>query len=73
VFSDRDALTHAGSISHAAAVAKAELEFEAYVAAQRELPSAVERHFEDAVKDVKQLERTRRQKPARKASKPRKP
>ena len=67
---DRDVLAHAGSISHADAVQKAELEFETYAAARRALPSRVETHFDDAVKNVKQLERGRREKqPARKPRK----
>ncbi len=67
---ERDVLTHAGSISHTEAVKKAELEFDVYAATRRALPTPVEKHFEDAVKDVNRLERARREKPPRKPSKP---
>jgi len=59
---DREVLAHAGSLSHAEAVQKAELEFETFTAARRALPSSVEQHFDEAVKNVKQLERGRREK-----------
>lgn len=68
---DRDVLAHAGSISHAEAVQKAELEFEVFTAARRALSSTVEKHFDDAVKNVKQLERGGREKPKDKRSKKR--
>lgn len=69
---ERDVLTHAGSITHAEAVQKAELEFETFAANRRALPSPSEKHFEDAVKKVKQLDRARPMKqPARKPRKPR--
>ncbi len=60
---ERDVLTHAGSISHAEAVLKAEQEFETFATARRALPSPAEKHFDDAVKQVKQLERAPRDKP----------
>jgi hypothetical protein len=53
--SDRDVLTHADQVSHEAAVAKAELEYERYRQQQAALPSPVERHFEDAVRQVQAL------------------
>jgi hypothetical protein len=56
---DRDVLAHAGSISHAEAVHKAELEFETFAIARRALPSPAEKHFDEAVKHVKQLDRGR--------------
>ena len=68
---DRDVLAHAGSISHAEAVQKAELEFGAFTATRLALPSRVEKHFDDAVKNVKQLERGRREKPKGKGGKKR--
>lgn len=58
---ERDVLTHAGSITHAQAVLKAEREFETFATARRALPSPAEKHFDDAVKQVKQLERAPRQ------------
>ena len=68
---EREVLTHAGSISHAEAVQKAELEFETFTAAGRALPSPVEQHFDEAVKNVKQLERGRRDKPKAKSGRKR--
>jgi hypothetical protein len=68
---EREVLTHAGSISHAEAVQKAELEFETFTAARRALPSPVEQHFDEAVKNVKQLERGRRDKPKAKSGRKR--
>ena len=67
---DRDVLAHAGSISHAEAVRKVDLEYETFAAKRRALPSPVEKHFDDAVKGVKQLERGRKQAPARKRKPP---
>jgi hypothetical protein len=53
--SERDVLAHAGRVSHDEAVARAELEYERFATDRRALPSAVERHFEEAVADVKKL------------------
>jgi len=50
--SDRDILTHVGTVSHAEAVRKAELEFEKYRQQQLALPSPVEKDFEAAVKKL---------------------
>jgi len=50
--SDRDILTHAGTVSHEEAVRKAELEFEKYRQQQLALPSPVEKDFEAAVKKL---------------------
>ena len=57
--SDRDILDHAGSISHEAALRKAEIEYEKYRQALLTETSAVERHFDAAVKKLKLLERTK--------------
>jgi hypothetical protein len=51
--SDRDILTHAGSITHEAAIAKAETEYEAFHHKQLAEPSDVEKDFEVAVKRLK--------------------
>ena len=64
--SDREILHHAGRVSHDDAVAKAELEYDRFAGARAALPAPVEKHFEEAVRDVKQLEKVRR------ASKPEK-
>jgi len=63
--SGREILTHAGSTSHEEATAKAEHEYEKFVQGRAALPSPVEVHFEQALKDLKQLERHQQAKPAR--------
>jgi hypothetical protein len=50
--SDRAILTHAGGISHESALAKAEIEFEAFRALEADKPSQVEKDFEEAVKKL---------------------
>jgi hypothetical protein len=50
--SDRDILTHVGTVSHEEAVRKAELEFEKYRQQQLAEPSQVEKDFEKAVKKL---------------------
>ena len=52
-------LTHAGTVSHRDAVTKAKTEYESFAAQQRGLPSLVEKHFEEAIDGVKQLEQQR--------------
>lgn len=54
--SEREILSHAGKVSHDDALAKAEGEYEKYRAKRAALPSPVERHFDEAVKEVRQLE-----------------
>ncbi len=54
--SDRDILTHAGTVSHEAAKLKAELEYEKYRKAQAALPQPVDRHFVEAVDELGRLE-----------------
>ncbi len=53
--SDREILRHAGRVSHDDAVAKAEVEYDRFAGTRAALPAPVEKHFEDAVRDVKQL------------------
>lgn len=55
--SDREILDHAGSISHEAALRKAEIEYEKYRQTLLNEANPVERHFEAAVKKLKLLER----------------
>ena len=57
--SDRNVLQHAGKVSHEDAVAKAELEYERFSAQHAALPSPAEKHFEEALREVKQLEKKR--------------
>ncbi len=54
--SEREILYHAGKVSHEEALAKAEAEYERLSAQRSALPSAVERHFEEAIREAKQLE-----------------
>ncbi len=54
--SDRDILTHAGKISHQNALDKAKAEYAKYRQQLNELPSPVERHFIEAIKEVKQID-----------------
>lgn len=58
--SEREILTHAGSVSHDKAIEKAALEYERFAAQQLALPSPAEQHFEDAVRDVKEIEQKRK-------------
>jgi len=53
--SGRDILKHAGKISHEQAARKAELEFETFHRAQLAEPSQVEKDFEAAVMELKNL------------------
>jgi hypothetical protein len=55
--SERDILTHAGRVSHEAALEKARIEYEKFRKRALEEPSPVERHFIEAVKEVKKLEK----------------
>ena len=54
--SDRDILTHAGKISHQIALDKAKAEYTKYRQQLNELPSPVEKHFFEAIKEVKQID-----------------
>ncbi len=57
--SERKILQHAGKVSHDDAVAKAELEYDRFAAQRAALPSPAEKHFEEAMREVKQLEKKR--------------
>ena len=57
--SERDILTHAGTVSHEQALARAREEYEKYRREHLNDPSPVEKHFLEAVKDVKQLEESK--------------
>jgi hypothetical protein len=54
--SGRDILTHAGRISHDAALQKAHEEYEKFRQAQLAQPTEVEKHFIEAEKELKQIE-----------------
>ena len=53
---DREILTHAGQISHDAAVAKAEAELAKFREAQSALPQPVDRHFEQTLGELEKIE-----------------
>jgi hypothetical protein len=61
--SDREILTHAGKISHEAAVAKAEGEFEKFHQAQSTLPQPVDEHFERTLGELKKIEEQKKTSP----------
>jgi hypothetical protein len=50
--SDRDLLTHAGKVSHEAALAKAEAEYEKFRLLEANQPTAVEKDFQQAMKQL---------------------
>ena len=60
--SEREILTHAGSVSHEVALAKADAEFEKFRRIEDAKPSPVEQHFVEAIEQVKQLEKGKRAK-----------
>jgi hypothetical protein len=68
--SERKILQHAGRVSHGDAVAKAELEYDRFSARRAAMPSNAEKHFEDAVREVKQLEKKRSQRNRGRGKKP---
>lgn len=55
--SERAILKHAGKISHEAALEKARGEYEKFRKQILEEPTPVERHFIEAVREVKELEK----------------
>lgn len=57
--SEREILTHAGNISHEAAVAKASQEFDKYLRMHTDQPSLAERDFDRAVEQAKLIEKTK--------------
>lgn len=54
--SEREILSHAGTVSHEQALVKAREEYERYHLEHLNDPSPVEEHFKEAVKELKQLE-----------------
>ncbi len=56
----RELLTHAGKISHEAALNKAHAEYEKYRVKQLEEPTEVEKHFIEAEKELKQIEASKK-------------
>jgi len=60
--SNKQILTHAGKITHEAAVTKAEGEYDKYMALKGPEVTLVEQHFEEGLKEVKLIEKKRRKK-----------
>lgn len=56
---EREILTHAGKVSHEAAIEKASAEYERYRKAQDALPQPVDEHFQQAIESTKHLAKTR--------------
>jgi len=56
----RDILTHAGKISHDEALEKAHAEYERHHTERLNEPSAVEKQFLEAVKEMKQIEKSKK-------------
>ncbi len=63
--SDREILTHAGKVSHEAALERAEGEFEKFRRLEDAKPSPVEEHFLEAIEQVKRLEKRKHAPPPR--------
>lgn len=53
--SEREILTHSGTVSHAKALETARLEYERYLERTKDLPAMVEKHFLEAEKELKKL------------------
>jgi hypothetical protein len=70
--SDREILTHAGLISHDAAVAKAEAEFARFRETGAALPQPVDQHFERTLGELERLEGEAKTLPEPRPDKPRK-
>jgi hypothetical protein len=68
--SDREILTHAGTISHDAAREKAEAEFVRFKAQQAALPQPVDEHFAQSLDELKQMESRAREAKKKVAGKP---
>ncbi|MGA2261837.1 MAG: virulence RhuM family protein [Acidobacteriota bacterium] len=67
--SEREILTRAGKVSHDTAIEKARAEFEKFRRLHADDPSPVERHFVEAVRELKQLERMKKPRNTRKSQK----
>jgi hypothetical protein len=58
--SDRDILSHAGKISHEQAKEKAEAEYGLYQQQQAALPQPVDKHFDQSLDELKQIEKRKK-------------
>jgi len=66
--SEREILRHAGKVRHEAAIEKARAEYEKFRKKMLEEPSPVERHFIEAIQEVKKLEKNEALKTRKKRS-----
>jgi len=57
---ERDILFHAGTISHEIALDKARIEYGKYQKQQVDIPSPVEQHFLEAVKEIEQIDSSKK-------------
>ena len=64
--SDRDLLTHAGTITHDAALAKAQSEFDKFQATEDAKPQPVDVDFESAVEQARQIAAAKQKRKPRK-------
>jgi len=55
--SDRDILSHAGSVSHEQAKEKSESQYDAYKQQQASLPKPVDKHFEQSLDELRRIEK----------------
>jgi hypothetical protein len=63
---ERQVLTHAGKVSHDKALAKAHAEFEKFRRAQAALPQPVDQHFDEAVRQARQIAKAKPPSPKKK-------
>jgi hypothetical protein len=61
--SGQEVLTHPGRITHEVALTKAEAQFDMFQSRQADTPNRVERDFQEAVSQIKKLEKARPQSP----------
>jgi hypothetical protein len=59
--SGREVLDHAGKIAHEEAISKARLEYDKWHSEQLDQPTEVEKHFLEAVQELKQIKKTGKQ------------
>jgi hypothetical protein len=61
--SDRELLTHVGTVSHETALAKAQAEYDRFRALEDSKPQPVDAHFEEVVEQAKKLAARGKRKP----------
>jgi hypothetical protein len=60
--SGRELLDHTGKVSHEAALAKAEAEYDRFRALEDAKPTPMDKHFQEAIEQLKQLKKPRKKK-----------